>query len=66
MPKSCGVKYTERCYEVHTTRVAWTPEELSYGSKNWWRTDEREREEVVDRGRDKEIAEPSGNLEVVK
>ena len=24
MPKSYGVKYPERCYEVHTTRVAWT------------------------------------------
>ena len=35
MPKSCGVKYPERCYEVHTTRVTWTPEELSYGRKYW-------------------------------
>ena len=24
MPKSFGVKYPGRCYEVHTTRVAWT------------------------------------------
>ena len=53
MPKSCGVKYPERCYEVHTTRVAWTPDELNYGRKYWGRTDEMEREEVVERGRAK-------------
>ena len=54
------------CYEVHTTRVAWTPDELSYGRKYWGRTDEREREEVVESGRAKERAEPSGKHEVVK
>ena len=46
MPKSCGVKYPEKCCEVHTTRVAWTPDELSYVIKYWGRTDEREREKV--------------------
>ena len=45
MPKSCGVKCPGRCYEVHTTRVAWTPDELNYGRKCWGRTDEREQEE---------------------
>ena len=30
MPKSYDVKYPERCYEVYTTRVAWTPDELNY------------------------------------
>ena len=33
MPKSHGVKYPERCYEVHITRVAWTADELNYGRK---------------------------------
>ena len=33
MPKSHGVRYPERCYEVHTTRVAWTADELNYGRK---------------------------------
>ena len=31
MPKSYCVKYPEMCYEVHTTMVAWTPDELSCG-----------------------------------
>ena len=66
MPKSCGVKYPERCYEVHTTRVAWTPDELNFGRKYWGRTDEREREEVAERWRAKERVEPSGKHEVVK
>ena len=35
MPKSNGVKYPERCYEVHTTRVAWTADELNYGRRYW-------------------------------
>ena len=54
------VKYPERCYEVHTTRVAWMLDELNYGGKYWWRTDEREQEDVVKRGRSKERAEPTG------
>ena len=66
LSKSCGVKYQERCFEVHTTRVAWTPDELNYGRRYWVRTDEMEREEVVERGRAKERAEPSGKHEVVK
>ena len=33
MPKSLGVKYPERCYEVHTTMVAWTADEINYGLK---------------------------------
>ena len=64
MPKSCGVKYPERCYEVHTTRVAWMLDELNDGGKYWWRTDEREQEDVVKMGRSKERAEPSGKREV--
>ena len=28
MPKSLGVRYPERCYEVQSTRVAWTAEEM--------------------------------------
>ena len=35
IPKSLGVKYQERCYEVHTTRVAWTADEVIYGRKYW-------------------------------
>ena len=60
------MKYTERCYEVHTTRVTWTPDELSYGRKYWRCTDEREREQVVESGRTKERAEPSSKHEVAK
>ena len=52
MPKSHGVKYTERCYEVHHTRVAWTEDELNYGRKFWGRSDEMEG--VAERGRAKE------------
>ena len=40
MPKSHGVKYQERYYEVHTTRVAWTPDELNYWRRYWGRADE--------------------------
>ena len=29
MPKSLVVKYQERCYDVQSTRVAWTAEEMS-------------------------------------
>ena len=49
MPRSYGVKYSERCYEVHTTRVAWTADEINYGWKYWGRKDEREG--VPERGR---------------
>ena len=42
MPKSLGVKYPERCYEVQSTRVAWAAEEMSYGRKSWGRRDEVE------------------------
>ena len=35
MPKSLGVKYPERCHEVHNTRVAWTADEINYGRKFW-------------------------------
>ena len=42
MPKSHGVKYPERCYEVQTTRVAWTADEINYGRKFWQRKDEGE------------------------
>ena len=64
MPKSFGVKYPERCYEVHTTRVAWTADELNYGRKFWGRKDEGEM--VPTRGRAMERGEPSGKHEVVK
>ena len=42
MPKPHGVKYTERCYEVHKTRVAWTADEINYGRNFWGRNDEGE------------------------
>ena len=64
MPKSHGVKYPERCYEVHTTRVAWTADEINYGRKFWGRKDEVEG--VPARGRAKEREEPSCKHEVVK
>ena len=64
MPKSLGVKYPERCYEVHTTRVAWTADEMNYGRRFWWRKDEGEK--VPTRGRAMERGEPSGKHEVVK
>ena len=64
MPKSFGVKYSERCYEVHTTRVAWTADELNYGRKFWERMDEGEG--VPTRGRAMERGESSGKHEVVK
>ena len=51
MPKSHGLKYPERCYDVHTTRLAWTPDKLNYGPECCGRGDEREREEVAERGR---------------
>ena len=64
MPKSHGVRYPERCYEVHTTRVTWTADEINYGRKFWGRKDEGE--VVPARGRAKEREEPSGKHEVVK
>ena len=64
MPKSLGVKYPEMCYEVHTTRVAWTADEINYGRKFWGRRDERE--VVPERWRAKEREEPSGKHEVIK
>ena len=64
MPKSLGVKYPERCYEVHTTRVAWTADELSYGRKFWGRNDESEG--LPTRGRGMKRGESSGKHEVVK
>ena len=42
MPKSHGVRYPERCYEVQTTRVAWTADEINYGRKFWGRNDDVE------------------------
>ena len=42
MPMSLGVKYPERCYDVQSTRVAWTAEEMGYGRKFWGRRDEGE------------------------
>ena len=42
MPESHGVRYPERCYEVQTTRVAWTTDEINYGRKFWGRKDEGE------------------------
>ena len=42
MPKSLGVKYPERCYEVQSSRVAWTADEINYGRKFWGRRDEGE------------------------
>ena len=64
MHKSLGVKYPERCYEVHTTRVAWTADELNYGRRFWGRKDEGEK--VPTRGRTMERGESSGKHEVVK
>ena len=66
MPKSHGVKYRERCYEVHTTRVAWTADELNYGRGYWGRVDEPAKVESAERGRSKERVEASGKHEVVK
>ena len=64
MSKSLGVKYPERCYEVHTTRVAWTADEINYGRKFWGRKDDGG--ESKERGRAREREEPSGKHEVVK
>ena len=64
MPKSLGVKYPERCYEVHTTRVAWTADEINYGRKFCGRKDERDG--VPERWSAKEREEPSGKHEVIK
>ena len=64
MPKSHGVRYPERCYEVQTTMVAWTADEINYGRKFWGRKDEVKA--VPARGRAKEREEPSGKHEVVK
>ena len=64
MPKSHGVKYPKRCYEVHLTRVAWTADKLNYGRRFCGRTDEKEG--VVERGRANDREEPSGKHEVVK
>ena len=49
---------------MHTTRVAWTADELNYGRKFWGRKDESET--VPTRGRAMERGEPSGKHEVVK
>ena len=64
MPKSLGLKYPERCYEVHTTVVAWTADEINYGRKFWGRKDERNG--VQERCRAKEREEPSVKHEVIK
>ena len=64
MPKSHGVRYPERCYEVQTTSVAWTADEIHYGRKFWGRKDEGEG--ATARGRAKEREEASGKHEVVK
>ena len=64
MPKSLGVKYPEGCYDVHTTRVAWTADELKYGRKFWGRKDESEG--IPTRGRQMERGESSSKHEVVK
>ena len=64
MPKSLGVKYPERCYDVQTTRVKWTADELNYGRKYWGRKDESEW--ITARGRTMERGESSGKHEVVK
>ena len=64
MPKSHGVRYPKRCYEVQTTRVAWTADEINYGRKFCGRKDEGEG--VQARGLAKEREEPSGKHEVVK
>ena len=42
MPKSHGVRYPERCFEVQTTRVAWAADEINYERKFWGRKDEGE------------------------
>ena len=63
MPKSHGVKYPERCYEVHTTRVAWTADEINYRRKFLGRKDEGEG--VPEMGRAKKREESSGKHEVV-
>ena len=63
MHKSQGVKYPERCYEVHTASVVWTADEINYGRKFWGRRDEGEG--VPERGRAKEREESSGKHEVV-
>ena len=64
MTKSLGVKYPERCYEVQSTRVAWTADEINYGQKFWGRKDEGRG--AQERGRTKEMEESSGKHEVVK
>ena len=64
MPKSLGVKYPESCYEVHTTRVAWTADEINCDRKFWGRKDEQE--VVPERWRANESEEQSGKHEVVK
>ena len=66
MHKSHGVKFPERCYEVHTTRVEWTADELNYWRRYWGRVDEPAKAEVAERGRAKERVEPSGKHDVVK
>ena len=58
------MRYHERCYEVQTTRVAWTADEINYGRKFWGRKDEEEG--VPARGLAKEREESSGKHEVVK
>ena len=57
-------KTTERCFEVHTTSVAKTADEINYGRKFWGRKDEGEG--VPARGLAKEREESSGKHEVVK
>ena len=63
MPKSHGVSNPERCYEVHTTRLAWTADEINYGRKFWGRRDELEGIPESERANERE--ESSGKHEVV-
>ena len=58
MPKLLGVKYPERCYDVQTTRVAWTADELNYWRKFLGRKDESEG--IPTRGRAMERGESGG------
>ena len=64
MTRSLGVKYPERCYEVQSTRLAWTADEINYGRKFWGRKDEGGG--AQESGRTKEMEESSGKHDVVK
>ena len=64
MPKSLGVKYPERCYDVQSTRVALTAEMMGYWRKFWGRRDEGKG--APERRRTKEMEESSSKHEVVK